>query len=201
MTDWAGQQNLTDTILPAQSVIFNLSYRCQNTQIIWFHFSFVYIDVVFALFVIKAYKKLGNICAGCLGINLLMKMRSTWGPIVSTGTFSLPSQLAKNLFISLSKRSPQICVKIGMLKNALSLDFVHLLLHALRNEGSPSALLRQLSQHRRLGHQRLHSENSLHVPEEKDERLNGKIKYLASHSLMVHSTPLPPGCEGTIPVM
>ena len=145
--------------------------------------------------------KLGNICAGCLGINLFVKMRLTWGPIVSTGTFSLPSQLAKNLFISLSKRSPQICVKIGMLKNALSLDFVHLLLHALRNEGSPSALLRQLSQHRRLGHQRLHSENSLHVPEEKDERLNGKIKYLASHSLIVHSTPLPPGCEGTMPVM
>ena len=88
-----------------------------------------------------------------------------------------------------------------MIKNALSLNFVHLLLHALRNEGSPSALLRQLSQHRRLGHQRLHSENSLHVPEEKDERLNGKIKYLASHSLIVHSTPLPPGCEGTMPVM
>ena len=77
--------------------------------------------------------KLGNICAGCLGINLFMKMRSTWGPIVSTGTFSLPSQLAKNLFISLSKRSPQICVKVGMLKNALSLDFVHLLLHARRS--------------------------------------------------------------------
>ena len=200
MKDWAGQQNLTNTILPAQSVIFNMSYR-YHIQISWFHFSFVYIDVVFALFVIKAYKKLGNICAGCLGINLLMNSRSTWGPIVSTGTFSLPSQLAKNLFISLSKRSPQICVKIGMLKNALSLDFVHLLLHALRNEGSPSALLRQLSQHRRLGHQRLHSENSLHVPEEKDERLNGKIKYLASHSLIVHSTPLPPGCEGTMPVM
>ena len=200
MKDWAGQQNLTNTILPAQSVIFNMSYR-YHIQISWFHFSFVYIDVVFALFVIKAYKKLGNICAGCLGINLLMNSRSTWGPIVSTGTFSLPSQLAKNLFISLSKRSPQICVKIGMLKNALSLDFVHLLLHALRNEGSPSALLGQLSQHRRLGHQRVHSENSLHVPEEKDERLNGKIKYLASHSLIVHSTPLPPGCEGTMPVM
>ena len=200
MKDWAGQQNLTNTILPAQSVIFNMSYR-YHIQISWFHFSFVYIDVVFALFVIKAYKKLGNICAGCLGINLLMNSRSTWGPIVSTGTFSLPSQLAKNLFISLSKRSPQICVKIGLIKNALSLDFVHLLLHALRNEGSPSALLRQLSQHRRLGHQRLHSENSLHVPEEKDERLNGKIKYLASHSLIVHSTPLPPGCEGTMPVM
>ena len=200
MKDWAGQQNLTNTILPAQSVIFNMSYR-YHIQISWFHFSFVYIDVVFALFVIKAYKKLGNICAGCLGINLLMNSRSTWGPIVSTGTFSLPSQLAKNLFISLSKRSPQICVKIGLIKNALSLNFVHLLLHALRNEGSPSALLRQLSQHRRLGHQRLHSENSLHVPEEKDERLNGKIKYLASHSLIVHSTPLPPGCEGTMPVM
>lgn len=200
MKDWAGQQNLTNTILPAQSVIFNMSYR-YHIQISWFHFSFVYIDVVFALFVIKAYKKLGNICAGCLGINLLMNSRSIWGPIVSTGTFSLPSQLAKNLFISLSKRSPQICVKIGMIKNALSLNFVHLLLHALRNEGSPSALLGQLSQHRRLGHQRLHSENSLHVPEEKDERLNGKIKYLASHSLIVHSTPLPPGCEGTMPVM
>ena len=200
MKDWAGQQNLTNTILPAQSVIFNMSYR-YHIQISWFHFSFVYIDVVFALFVIKAYKKLGNICAGCLGINLLMNSRSTWGPIVSTGTFSLPSQLAKNLFISLLKRSPQICVKNGMIKNALSLNFVHLLLHALRNEGSPSALLRQLSQHRRLGHQRLHSENSLHVPEEKDERLNGKIKYLASHSLIVHSTPLPPGCEGTMPVM
>ena len=61
MTDWAGQQNLTDTILPAQSVIFNLSYRCQNTQISWFHFSFVYIDVVFSLFVVKIRKYLRRV--------------------------------------------------------------------------------------------------------------------------------------------